>query len=769
MSAQLLPTADSSVIESPTASAGKRRRAERWLFILLTIASIGFLSVLAWPVLTRRLLIAFDLALFHLPIRAFYSRCLAAGDAFDWMPHMYGGFFLTGEGEHGPYHPLHLLLYRVLPLDVAFPLEVFLHAPLLFLGLFVFLRRYVCATAALLGALGYTFCSNSILHTIYPNYQGVMAHLPWLLWLMETASTTASAPRRRLALSAIALLTGSQLLLGSPQAVSYSLFAEALFALFLAWFRRPQWTFWVAWMGANVLGLLIGAVQLLATHALLANSTRDRFDPLAGSLSPSQLLQLIAPDLLSGHLPRYACSEPLYFGVVPFMLGLWWLSSWRNRLTSTCPVEAECEGRMTLTPNQLAGFALVLGLLSGWLALGKYGHLYYLQTCLPLVGQFRLPSRYFTLVSFAAAVLASVAFDRLLAGARTGHKASGRSLTLPWMSVGIALAVALAFRFAFPAENGRGLQRSYVAGPLFLGLAAVALTLAVRGRALGLFALAALMGVDLGVFSLTTPFWGLNIWRGQPTLAEYQAKAAIPPRSREGRWLEGAIELPHPALFNQPVLEGYRGGLEPLKRLDYHTLPALRVAHTAWQHLSRFDTPAGIPGLVRRGERWYEVPDPLPRVRLVSRMQVSENPTLDIQHIDADTTALLTHPVQMEEGEPGSADLVAERPGELRLRVVAPARRLLVLADSYDPSWQLIIDDAPATVERVNGDFLGCIVEAGEHDVRFHFRPASVRSGLLLSLSGIGLALLFALVAGVQVLTQSRRAAGGQDLARPCG
>jgi hypothetical protein len=61
----------------------------------------------------------------------------------------------------------------------------------------VFLRRYVRGTAALLGAISYTFCSSSILHNIYPNYQTVIAHLPWILVLLDLAATTISAPARR--------------------------------------------------------------------------------------------------------------------------------------------------------------------------------------------------------------------------------------------------------------------------------------------------------------------------------------------------------------------------------------------------------------------------------------------------------------------------------------------------------------------------------------------------------------------------------------------
>jgi hypothetical protein len=583
---------------------------------------------------------------------------------------------------------------------------------------------------------------------------------------MDSACTTESAPRRRLALSVLAVLTGSQLLLGSPQALSYSLFAEALFAVFLAWHRRPRWTFWPAWLAANLLGLLIGAVQLLATQTLLANSTRGGFDPLIGSLMPSQLLQLLAPDLLSRHLPQYYSSEPLYFGAVPLILGLWWLAVWRRTPVSVGEGERSAE----IAAKRLALFALVLGVLAGWLALGKYGYLYYLQMRLPLVGQFRLPGRYFTLVAFAVSILAAVAFDRLLAGIQAGWKASWRQLCLPWAGVAAALVLAITFRLVYPKENGSSIHRNYFAGPLFLSGAALALTLAARGRRIGLFALVALTVMDLEVFSLNAPFWPReSIWGGLPTLAEFQARAEPPPLPREGRWLDGAFEMPQPVLFNQPVLEGYHGGLEPRKCLDYHTLAALRVSHTAWHHLSRWDRPVSFPDLRRVTDLWYEVPDPLPRIRLVGRTQVSDDPAADLQRLDMDTAALVTHPVDVESGEPGAATLLHEQPGELWVHTTTPGRRLLVIADSYDPNWRLSIDGVPATVERVNGDFLGCVVEGGEHDVRFTFRPACIRYGRLLSLAGGGIALLIAGISCLQTVIRSRRAAVGPRSARPRG
>jgi hypothetical protein len=734
-------------------------RPERWLFALTATVSALLFLVPAWPLLTGRVPIYLDLGIFHLPIRAFYSRCLAEGIPFDWTPQLYGGLFLSGEGEHGPYHPLHLFLYRRLPLDLAFSLETFLHGPLLFVGLFVFLRRYVRGTAALLGSLCYAFCAGSVLHNIYPNYQGVIAHLPWILWLMDVASATSSASRRRIALVGVALLTGSQLLLGAPQALSFSLFAEALFAMFLLWHRQPAWTFGPAWIAANLLGLVIGGVQVLATRALLAQSTRGAFDPFIGSLLPSQLAQLLAPDLLSNHLPPYACSEPLYFGAVPLILALWWLASawrWTGRVDTVDDASSK-----EIAANRLGVFALVLGLLSAWLSLGKHGYLYYLQTTLPLVGQLRLPGRYFTLVAFSFSILGAVAFHRLLVSLALRRQGPWRQLFLPWAGVLAALLLGLTFRLVYPKENGSSIHRNYFAGALFLGGAALALTTAARGRMVGLYVLIALAVTDIEVFSLKAPFWPReSLWGGLPTLAEFRDRAEAPPWPREGRWLDSAFEVPHPGLLNQPVLEGYHGGLEPSKRLDYHTLAALRVANTAWHHLSRCEKSISFAGLRRVTDLWYEVPNPLPRLRLVSQTKVSESPGTDIQSLDIETTALVTHPLALQAGEPGTTQMIHEQPGELKIQVHAPGRRLLVLADSFDPSWNVTIDGTPATVERVNGDFLGCVVEDGSHEVRFDYQPTSIYYGRILSLTGLGLALLLASASGLQLLIQSRRAAG---------
>lgn len=59
----------------------------------------------------------------NMPARAFYQECLRHGDSFLWMPQLFCGFYVRGEGQGGFCHPEHWLLYRFLPVSIAITLE----------------------------------------------------------------------------------------------------------------------------------------------------------------------------------------------------------------------------------------------------------------------------------------------------------------------------------------------------------------------------------------------------------------------------------------------------------------------------------------------------------------------------------------------------------------------------------------------------------------------------------------------------------------------
>src|SRR3972149_5701612 len=105
--------------------------------------------------------------------------------------------------------------------------ELLISYPFMFAGTWLFLRRLILSTAAaMFGSVIFTFSSFNLLHFIHPNAVAVVAHIPWLLWSIHIVLVDSTRKKIYSALTLMALLTGSELLLGYPQYVWYSLLAE---------------------------------------------------------------------------------------------------------------------------------------------------------------------------------------------------------------------------------------------------------------------------------------------------------------------------------------------------------------------------------------------------------------------------------------------------------------------------------------------------------------------------------------------------------------
>jgi hypothetical protein len=710
-------------------------------------AAMLLLAALAGPSFLGRIYTHDDLGRFHLPIRAFYAEQLACREPVDWMPSLFCGFDLTGEGQGGTYHPWHWLLYRTLPLSSAWTAELLANYALLLAGTYYFLRRWrLPAEAAMFGSLAFTFSGFNLLRLVHPNAVAVIAQIPWLLWAIDRVLRPSPHTRPGTGLVWIALLTASQILLGYPQYVWFSLLVEAAYVVFLRIpvgnalrgvpqpGNRPCLT-WNTTEGvpyrslvlAKLAGLMLAGVQLLPTIEALGQAARHSAGASftdSGSMYPLNLAQLIAPYLYVHRVFGQNTHElTVYLGAVPLMLALW---VWIDRRNLGCWQK----------PAMAAAVLAFCGLL---LAFGAYGQVYRLQRWLPLVGNFRFPCRYTLLFTLAMAVLAAIGFTLLVSRRTRGEKtALGRTVPL-WSAAGLSLLLAilgLAMRdpshFAPPAW--------ILAGPVLVAGAALLVTLAAQGRRFAMAALVLLTALDLGYYGLSD-----GAYAQAQSLGQFLASVARPP-TRFDRVLLDLVQydesLPHTGDQITMLGLGYSradgyAGLAPAKQLDYRQVAALRVAGVGWVQWNA--STAGIAGLEPQsnGSTWRAVPRPLDRVRLVAQAQLSRDPARDITAISPETSALVQSPLALPPGPPGNATLVNDRPGRLAVYVDCPASRLLVISESYHPGWQVTIDGRLDRVLRVNGDFLGCVVPGGKHEVRLAFRPASLRWGLLVSLAGL--------------------------------
>ncbi len=694
---------------------------------------------LALPSFSGGVYLADDLGEFHLPTRVFYAESLARGQSFDWWPALFGGFYLTGEGQHGPYHPLHLALYRWLPLRAAFDLEVVLSYAWMLAGTYLWLRRRnLPIEAAIFGGLCFTFSGFNLLHLPHVNAIAILSQLPWLLWVIDIAISEPRANRRALATAAITLLTASQLLLGYPQYVWYCLLIEGLYAVWLLRNKSPSRQIGapsrvrlaITLAGAVCVGFLLAGIQLLPTLDALGASTRkDAGLAFAewGSLHPLNLVQLVAPYLFEHRVVGQNTHElGLYAGCVSLALCVWlWIR--RTELAAF---------------KSLAIFSSMIAIFALWMALGEYGFIYRIQTWLPIVGKFRFPCRTISLFHLAMAVLAAIAMALLATNQPSRLPLASKRYWPLWGLCGASVGVALVAVFFWP-QHVAGWP-AIVAGPILIFTAAILVWLADRNRPAALAALVLFAALDLGTYGLS-----YSVWNRTDRIENFASRIAAPSATSTGRVL---AESPTDSKRGQRVgnaallsgwerIDGYCG-LEPSHRLDYRQTNALRVAGVDFASIVVMAEPLAKSNKPHASSllALSKVSAPLPAVRLVAEARESSDPAHDIGVIDPEHIALVEPGFGQHYtlGEPaGSARIVEQAPGKIAVATQSAAANLLVVNQSWHNGWQAQIDGQRAKVERLYGDFFGCVVPPGSHQVDFEFHPGSLRYGAILSAMGL--------------------------------
>lgn len=136
----------------------------------------------------------------------------------------------------------------------------------------------------------------------------------------------------------------------------------------------------------------------------------------------------------------------------------------------------------------------------------------------------------------------------------------------------------------------------------------------------------------------------------------------------------------------------------------------------------------------------YQNPTAYPRAYFARRVLVTDPETaldamLNVSH-DLRQQSFVEHQIEDISGaadQSGTATIERDAAEEVWVRTESSSPALLVLSDRYDPNWQVEIDGSPATMLRTNYLFRGVVVPAGEHLVRWSYRPASFRFGRAVS------------------------------------
>ncbi|MBI5035414.1 MAG: YfhO family protein [Chloroflexi bacterium] len=429
---------------------------------LLSIGALaGWPLVYFWQATLRQAVFIFgDILLFFYPTHLSYANALREGRLPLWEPRMLAGFPLYAEGQIGALYPTHPFLYGLLPIDVATNYDILLNLAWVAVGMYAFLRVLKLRPAsAFLGALAFGFGGFFIARIEHMSILATASWLPWNFWAFEKHEQETNPKRRWRWWVVLAVFTGIQLLGGHPQfafmtAVLLSIYAvvnwkrdvrESRFPLenlILTIVQKSPgiprrlilWLFeyFTPWrvlviVIAMGLGALIAAPQLLPTFEL--STLSDRATGLlpkffnAFSLRLVHYIMLFIPFILGNPYPRVSVEVIGYIGFLPVVLAI------------AAPF---------VQRNRRAFFFLAIALVALFLGLGDQNAFYRGLRYLPLFNYFRVPSRFLFWYSFAAATLAALTFDYLIARAQvTVRFTRGQKIVLAIFALLIGVVVGL--------------------------------------------------------------------------------------------------------------------------------------------------------------------------------------------------------------------------------------------------------------------------------------------------------------------------------------
>jgi hypothetical protein len=573
------------------------------------------------------------------------------------------------------------------------------------------------------GAMAFGLGGFMLTHFPHVNMLASVAHMPWVLGCFDVLVIDTGRSRRAAAFAGVALLIASQVLLGFPQALWWTLLTGSAFVL---WRSRPiEWPRLVAPASAVAIGVVIGGIQLLPTLAAAAQSVRVKETEsflLGYSLHPWNIVQLWSPYALKTRaFTRFERLQFHEFALYPTAFGVLapiWIGIRR----------ASLERRRGLIVA-----AAIFAAMMFVLALGRYGGLAGLILYLPVVGRLRAPARYILLFQLALAILAAIAVEDLAGvrgkGVRLAAKEIAAICSIAMLNL---LTLLLLNTGVIPTPTdvvmADMLQAGFSAAVVIT--ATILLLLAARGVRWALPLIVVFTAVDVAC-------WGLTyIYRTPPVpLSGFHMRMADSPGPEPLR-IAGPNNWADLPLMNGYYMVGGYVALYPDVRLSWLEDPYRRLAGAR----RGFDKKLNL----------IEYTDGVARARMLADARVTSDIVADIERIDLQRTALVDAALPALDGPPGTAQMVVDRPGHLAARTNANGRQLLSISERFDEGWTATIDGRDVTPVRINGDFLAVVVDAGAHLVELRYEPEAFARGRVLSLAG-----LFALVAGVFVLLRS--------------
>lgn len=715
---------------------------------VLFLLSVGFY----WKLVLTDQYVWFDhpdMCYIEIPRLEFQAREIHAWHFPLWDSSIWLGQPLIGQTQPGPLYPLNLLLC-LLPLRNGY-------IRLNFLNWYWVVIRFLAALCC------YLLCRDlgrsrgaSIVAGCAFAFGGFIGTVAWLdvvngaVWtpLILLYFFRAWRGERPLASAAlcgfwlgIAWLCGHHEI---PLMVSFTILFGWIYAIFQH--RRPDWTRLRPAAVTFLIAGLVSAVQVWPTYEFGRISKRWVGDtPPVGwndqiPYTISAIYSMPVRGLLGMILPgQNQADSTLYLGLVAVSLALLGL------------VKGWSDARVR--------WLAALAALSAAYAMGAFTPLQgVLYAVAPMLGKARVPVRAIHLLNLAITVMTAYGLDAVLTN--TGGLWTRRFRL--WLVAFGGLVVTAATIFKIPNLNDGVLLAGVVA--LILAGVILARQSEAMGRKAVLVTAAALVLVELYNVG-TGPFPSrydkdhnkfVNVLLENKDIVAFLRNEEVQAEKVVGSPIRVHInDQDIPTNFGDwhgiDMLEGYMAGVTTnLLRHERHTKRAqslFGVTHWIGRQPNRPDMQEVFAGA--SGIKVWRNPDPMPRVWAVHGVRsvkddselrrLVQDPAIDFRR---DAAFLGEAPVlQVCPGE-DQVKLIRRRTDRLTVAAKLSCAGMVILAETYYPGWTATVDGQPARVWEAWGALRGVVVPAGEHEVRFSYRPLSVYGGAGLTALGI----IFAMV-----------------------
>jgi hypothetical protein len=706
---------------------------------------------------------ASDLMNENFPYRFSIGNALRSGQWPLWVREIYGGFPLLARSEAGVCYPINIVLFGLFSPYVALNLAILLIVLTAGIGMY-FLAREIEAShlASTLGGIAFGFSGYLLSHLKHLSMANGACWLPVGLFLLERAIRR----NNYRALLWFGVVFGLQHLAGNAQTAYYAgIIYVFYFALrVLNYQKRSQkrlqkqsradgqkvsaprsflelFTTRLTWCfgGMLILGTLLAAVQLVPTYELVSHSSRAGGVTFAYASNyaydPKDFWTFFYP-FSNGDIGNSTYTgkgvfweDYGYVGVVTLLLALFAsVRGWRNWHVK---------------------FFSIAAVISYVLVLGPATPVYKLVfDYVPGIDYFRFPTRLLLVTDLSLVALAALGLTRLAEQLATRASkiggAVGRSRSFAVQAILLAVTIGDLLYFQLrqnpvvdaakwmePPKTVEILRRDPSLFRIFCvgGNRSHKRTFAeargwegdlqpfieqrefIQPSSNVLYGIASPNG-----YANLTPNYLVDIWGDQNRAGIITQTAST----------QGEVFRPTPQFW---------------KLMRMHNVKYLT---SYWPFAPAANLKAlGIFG----GAYLYQNDDILPRAYLVGDVIPFADgdaalAMLRSDGFDPSRSVLLDRvPANYQLGEivGGNVEFLRYTTNEAEMKTRSPRAAVLVFSDSYYPGWAADVDGAATPIYRANVTQRAVVVPAGEHVVRFRFKPTTVVAGLWVTLASLAL------------------------------